>query len=82
MSCRVVVEIPHKHKHKGDIFHVKIDITVPQGEVVVSKEPGQNQAHEDVYVAIRDAFDAVRRRLEDYARKQRGDVKTHHVPGD
>ena len=33
--------------------------------------------HEDVIVAIHDAFDVARRRLEDYARRHRADVKTH-----
>jgi len=40
----------------------------------------QSHAHEDVYVAIRDAFDAAKRRLEDYACLQRGDVKRHAQP--
>jgi cold shock CspA family protein len=35
--------------------------------------------HDDLYVAIRDAFAAARRRLQDYARRQRGVVKVHDV---
>ena len=80
MSCRVVVEAPHRHRHQGKLFHVRIDITVPQGELVVSREPASRHSHEDVYVAIRDAFDAAERQLEDYARRQRGVVKTHVEP--
>lgn len=72
MCCRVVVELPGKHKHQGKEFNVRIDITVPGSEIVVNRE-----RDEDLYVALRDAFDAARRRLEDYARKQRGDVKVH-----
>jgi cold shock CspA family protein/ribosome-associated translation inhibitor RaiA len=71
MSCRVVVEGPVRHHHKGP-YTVRIDLSVPGAELVVDR-----QADEDLYVAIRDAFDAARRRLEDYARRQRGDVKTH-----
>jgi ribosomal subunit interface protein len=71
-SCRVVVEIPHKHQHQGKQFNVRIDIGVPGSEIVVNRDHA-----EDVYVALRDAFDAAKRRLEDYARKIRGDVKTH-----
>ncbi len=71
MGCRVVVEVPHKHKHQGRTFNVRLDITVPGKELVV------NQAHEDVYVAVRDAFDAAKRQLEDYGRRQRGDIKAH-----
>lgn len=80
MGCRVVVELPHKHHHKGNLYHVRIDLTVPGGELVVNREPAQHQAYRDLYVAIRDAFDAVQRQLEDYVRRQRGDVKTHEVP--
>lgn len=72
MSCRVAVEMPHRHKHQGKLFNVRIDITVPHGEITVNRH-----ADEDLYVAIRDAFDAARRRLEDHARRQRGETKTH-----
>lgn len=80
IGCRVVIEAPHRHHQHGQIFHVRIDITIPQHEIVVSREPSQNHAHADVYVAIRDAFDAAERRLEDYVRQQRGDVKNHSHP--
>jgi ribosomal subunit interface protein len=79
MGCRVVVESPHRHRHQGKVFHVRIDLTLPQGELVVNREPEEDHAHEDVFVAIRDAFDAMRRRLQDYARHQRGEVKTHQA---
>jgi ribosomal subunit interface protein len=71
-SCRVVVELPHKHQHQGKQFNVRIDIGVPGSEIVVNRDHA-----EDVYVALRDSFDAAKRKLEDYARKIRGDVKTH-----
>ena len=77
MSCRVMEEAPHGHKHKGNLYHVAIDITVPGKEIAVSRDPAKHAAHEDIYVAIRDAFDAARRQLQDYVRKQRGDVKKH-----
>lgn len=72
MGCRVVVELPGKHKHQGKEFSVRIDITVPGNEIVINRE-----RDEDVYVVLRDAFDAAKRKLEDYARKQRGEVKAH-----
>src|SRR3972149_7752854 len=72
MSCRVVVEMPHKHHHQGKQFNVRIDIGVPGSEIVVNHDHA-----EDVYVALRDTFDAAKRRLEDYAHKLRGDIKTH-----
>ncbi len=75
MSCRVVVECPHRHKHQGVLYNVRIDLTVPGAELVVKREP-----NEDLYVAIRDAFDAARRQLQDHARRQRGEVKSHEEP--
>jgi ribosomal subunit interface protein len=72
MSCRVVVEVPHKHHHQGKQYNVRIDIGVAGGEIAVNRDHA-----EDVYVALRDAFDVAKRQLEDYARKLRGDVKTH-----
>jgi ribosomal subunit interface protein len=72
ISCRVVIEVPHKHKHQGRAFDVRLDITVPGKELVVTRE-----ADEDVYIALRDAFGAAKRQLEDYGRRQRGDIKAH-----
>jgi ribosomal subunit interface protein len=72
IGCRVVIEVPHKHKHQGRVFDVRLDITVPGKELVVTRE-----ADEDVYVALRDAFGAAKRQLEDYGRRQRGDIKAH-----
>ncbi|NIP73131.1 MAG: HPF/RaiA family ribosome-associated protein [Gammaproteobacteria bacterium] len=80
MSCRVMVEPDHKHHHQGTLYRVRVDITVPGDELVVSREPGLNHAHEDAYVAIRDAFDAAGRQLKAYVRRRRGKVKTHETP--
>ena len=77
MACRVVVEAPHRRHHKGKLYHVRIDMTVPGRELVVKREPSRHAAHEDPYVAIRDAFDGARRKLQDYARRRRGDTKQH-----
>ncbi len=80
MGCRVMIETSHRHHHKGNIYHVRIDLTVPGAELVVSREPGENHAHEDVFVAVRDAFQAMTRKLEEYARKLRLEVKHHETP--
>jgi ribosomal subunit interface protein len=79
-SCRVVVEAPHRHHRKGMLYDVRLDITVPGEEIVVQRSGPENQAHEDVYVAVRDAFDAARRRLEDHVRRTTGRTKAHEVP--
>ncbi len=80
LSCHVVVEAPSKHHHKGQNYSIHLDITVPDKELVVDRNPSSRTNHADIYIAIRDAFDAARRRLEDYARRRRQEVKTHEIP--
>jgi len=99
VRCRVFVEVPHRHRHDGRHFHVRIEVTVPGGPpIVVSHEPSLHgrlkdfegdtahkedeieSVHRYARVAIHEAFDAARRRLEDFAREQRGTVKAHEVP--
>jgi ribosome-associated translation inhibitor RaiA len=76
-SCRIVIDTPPAHRHKGGPFSVRIDVTVPGGELFATSEHEPEGPHVDAYVAMRDAFDDMRRQLEDYGRKQRGDVKRH-----
>lgn len=80
MACRVVVEASTRRQHKGKLYHLRVDLTVPGREIVVKRDPSEHHAHEDILVAVRDAFDAARRQLEDHARSSRGDVKAHGMP--
>lgn len=77
VSCRVVVESINKQHHQGNLYNVRIDLAVPGQEIAITGVGPKNHAHEDIYVAIRDAFNALSRRLEDIARKFRGDTKLH-----
>jgi cold shock CspA family protein/ribosome-associated translation inhibitor RaiA len=77
MSCRVVVDVPHKHHHTGNLYQVRLDITVPGHEIAVSREAGQHAEAKDLRVAVKDAFEAADRLLEEYVRHQRQDVKHH-----
>ncbi|HEY8519254.1 MAG TPA: HPF/RaiA family ribosome-associated protein [Gammaproteobacteria bacterium] len=80
VSCRVTIEAPHKSRRHGKVYQVTVDVRAPGGEIVASREPGLDPAHEDPYVALRDAFKAARRRLQDYVRVRRGKVKTREGP--
>lgn len=71
MSCRVVVEAPHRHHRRGNLYHVRVDLTVPGEELVASRDPAKRHAHQDPYAAVRDAFDAARRQLQEYKERQR-----------
>jgi len=95
MGCRVAVEMPHRHHLKGSPYHVRIDLTLPGGELVIKREADVSDRarrgggtaiskrlevevpHKKLRMAINDAFKAAARRVQDYARRQRGDVKNH-----
>ena len=76
-SCRVMVEMLHQRHVKGSVYHVRIDITVPGAELVASSEPPPQHFHEDIHIAIREAFDRMRRELQDQSQRSRGAVKNH-----
>lgn len=74
-GCNVVIEEQRRHHQQGRWFNVRVEVHLPGHEVVVNRDHD-----EDPYVALRDAFDAAVRRVEDVARLQRGDVKQHAAP--
>jgi ribosome-associated translation inhibitor RaiA len=85
VGCRVLVEVPHRHHRVGNPVHVRVDLTVPGHELVVTHDAslhGAPDEAEGAAVAIREAFDIARRQLQDYGRRQRGDVKLHGAPPD
>ncbi|HQT77910.1 MAG TPA: HPF/RaiA family ribosome-associated protein [Rhodopila sp.] len=79
-ACRVVIEEPHRHHQHGRLYRIHIELVVPGREIVIQRDPPAHQAHEDLPVAIHNAFDAARRQLQDYARVMRADVKMHKEP--
>lgn len=80
VSCHVTVQLEAGRHHQGKLYSVHVRLTVPGGELAASRGPGRNHAHEDVYVSLRDSFNAATRQLEDYLRRQRRDVKQHDRP--
>lgn len=81
VNCRVVVRRLSSRRHKGNLYEVRIEIPVPGSTILVNRNPGDRNAHEDVYVAIRDSFEAAVRQLEDHVRKASGHrAKVHHTP--
>ncbi|MDC3958873.1 HPF/RaiA family ribosome-associated protein [Polyangium jinanense] len=83
MGCRVAIEPESRRRHQGNVYRVRIDMTVPGEELVVggeSAEEPHQRAYEDVYVAVHEAFDGARRLLQEYVKKQRGEVKTRVGP--
>jgi ribosome-associated translation inhibitor RaiA len=68
MSCRVTIAMPHKSHHKGNHFHITIDVSLPGKEVAVSREGQDEIENADFYHVLRVAFDAAYRQVEDYNR--------------
>lgn len=82
-SCRVAVELQHRQHRTGNIFDVKVELRLPGGDIVVSREPHRAQqryAQPTIQTSLREAFAAAARRLKDYKAQQRGDVQVHEVP--
>jgi hypothetical protein len=91
VGCRVLLEVPHRHRKHGRSLHVRIELSLPGEDVIVNHEPVFDTSvrsaphkcdetdgrHKDVHVAIHEAFDIARRQLEDTARRECGDVKAH-----
>jgi len=72
MSCRVEIDELEKHKRQGQPFGVRIHVKLPKHELTVDRVE-----NEDVYVALRDAFDDMKRQIEDAVRRIRGQEKLH-----
>lgn len=80
LGCAVTVDAAHRHRRKKRQYTVHLRLRVPGQVIAVSRDDGEG--HEDLYIALRDAFDAARRQLEDHARVSRGEVKTHPAAAD
>lgn len=78
--CDAVVESVGKHKHKGRQYKVTVHLGLPGKTLHVNRTGPKNLAHSDIYVAIRDSFNAATRQMEDFARIRRMDVKSHETP--
>ena len=78
LGCRVLVESPHRSNHKGNLYNVRVRLTIPGGELVVKREPSEN-----LYVAMRDTFEAARRQLvARTARRKRNSNKYNEMAED
>jgi ribosome-associated translation inhibitor RaiA len=77
-SCKVAVIAPPARHRTGGLFKIDIRIAMPGHEdILVTKSHGDAREREHVMVAIKDAFAAAQRQIEDAVRKMRGDAKSH-----
>ena len=78
--CHVIVDMPHQHRHRGNHYAIRIDITTPAGEVFVTRDPSLDDSHKDFQSVLRDAFDAAARHLESDAQRSQAEVKDRQQP--
>ena len=77
-ACRVVLKGPGEHHRTGGLYEVNIRLALPDGrEVNVGRTAKEDERHSDLDFALNDAFKRARRRLQDHARRLRGQVKQH-----
>ena len=72
ISCQLVLDAPTRHQHHGGQFEARLDVMVPDRIIVIRRTRPLGQSHEDAYAAVREAFRAARRRLQDYERELQG----------
>ncbi len=74
--CRVVLEAPHRNPQKPKVYQIKIEISLPRRKpLVISHERAGSHAHEELALAIREAFEAARRKADELASKIGGRTK-------
>jgi cold shock CspA family protein len=80
-ACRVVIRAPSERHRTGGAYEITLRLLLPQGrEVDIARSEKPDIRHADPIVALNDAFKRARRRLQDHARRMRGQVKSHDGP--
>jgi cold shock CspA family protein/ribosome-associated translation inhibitor RaiA len=81
VSCRVAVERRQQRQKLGNPHRVRIEVTLPPNKnLIVSRDPGEGEAHEPLASLVRDAFKAMERQVKEANSRRRGDVKAHEEP--
>jgi ribosome-associated translation inhibitor RaiA len=70
-GCHVTIDSPHRHKLHGNHFRVRIELSVPGAELVVTRDPSNDRTHEDAHAAVDAAFAEAARLLKDRNERQR-----------
>lgn len=78
IRCEVAIFLPHRHRHSDRLYHIQIRIFLPGDDVIITRKPVQNEAHRNIYVAIRDSFNAAERLLREKIKIVRHENKLHH----
>jgi len=66
-GVEVVIEVPHRHHHKGRLFRIRVAVALPGKGIVVSRQSSADRGHEQLHAAVADACATARRELQDFA---------------
>jgi ribosome-associated translation inhibitor RaiA len=74
-ECRITIDVPQRRRRSDALrYGVRLVLSVPRGRIVVARQP-----RAQLRTALDEVFQAARRRLQDHARRLRGDVKKHSL---
>ncbi|WP_157729821.1 ribosome hibernation-promoting factor, HPF/YfiA family [Bacterioplanes sanyensis] len=62
-GIRAVVALPHNRSNKGKLAHVSVEVGLPGETVAITHDQHDQAEHEDMYLAIRHAFDKAQRKV-------------------
>ena len=79
LGCRIIVGMPHKRHRDGNLFRATVTLNVPGKRIVVSRDCSLRRTNENIYVAVRRAFDDAARQLEEHAFRMARQVKAHDL---
>ncbi len=74
-ALRVAVEAPNPRHRHGQQFRVRLELTLPGGDLTVERDDAGDG--EDAFVTVRRAFDALRRRLATREDRRHGRQRAH-----
>ena len=78
--ARVVIEAPQRRTQVPKFFHVRIDIGIPGHKpILVTHDPEPNNAHTDVMLAVRDAFAAAQRQVDELSSRLEKAARSEHA---
>jgi ribosomal subunit interface protein len=78
IAVRIAVERPQQHQRTGNPFRVRIEVTIPPNhDLVVAKEPGDHDLHDELDTVVRHAFRAMERQVKETVERRRLEVKRH-----
>jgi cold shock CspA family protein len=80
LRARATVSQRDRRHHSGNLYDVRLELSLPGRDVVVSRTAPPHRESETLVTAIGEAFDKARRLLLAQRAERRGEVKTHEPP--